>query len=164
MPFVNKRWLVASTYSTSGLLRLFVSGKKADLCGVCALIRAPNRDKRPASHRRKQKAVRRYQTLRIHSLFFLYSMSVNRVLAMFFCQPHGSGIAHDRVTVQAEHGRRWESPRATWECCYPLRPSGPWNAQDKVELKLLALQAAVRSHRSALVTTSIFQLTFPPFP
>ena len=25
----------------------------------------------------------RYQTLRIHSLFFLYSMSVNRVFAMF---------------------------------------------------------------------------------
>ena len=78
MPFVNKRRLVASIYSTGDLLRIFVHGKEGTFSQV---LKSPPD---AASNDLPDILARGlYQTLRIHSLFFLYSMSVNRVFAMF---------------------------------------------------------------------------------
>ena len=78
MPFVNKRRLVASTYSTRGLLRICVSDPSG---GFSQVLKSPPD---AASNDLPDILARGlYQTLRIHSLFFLYSMSVNRVFAMF---------------------------------------------------------------------------------
>lgn len=72
----NRR--VASTYSAGDLLRIFVSGAAG---GFSQELKDPP-DAAANSCQIFWRAAH-YQTLRIHSLFFLYSMSVNRVLAMF---------------------------------------------------------------------------------